>query len=101
MHLRAAVAFVLLLRCCLLRCAIHDALLQHFAQHNNGHDNDRCRDGIVGLVAQVKSNAPAGTKSIIGESALTGGGGVNGTTNGFVSSMWYADWLAYAAKSGK
>ena len=34
------------------------------------------------------------------ESALTGGGGVNGTTNAFVSSLWYADWLGFAAKSG-
>jgi heparanase 1 len=25
---------------------------------------------------------------------------VNGTTNAFVSSLWYADWLGFAAKSG-
>ena len=40
------------------------------------------------------------TQGIIGESALTGGGGADGVTNAFVSSMWYADWLAFAAKSG-
>ena len=55
-------------------------------------------DTIPGGVAQVQS-AIKGLKSIIGESALTGGGGADGTTNAFVSSMWYADWLAFAAKA--
>ena len=58
------------------------------------------RSDVAAYVGQVHSNAPPGTKAIIGESALTGGGGVNGTTNAFVSSMWYADWLGFAAKSG-
>ncbi len=58
------------------------------------------RSNVATYVGQVRSNAPPGTKAIIGESALTGGGGVNGTTNAFVSSMWYADWLGFAAKSG-
>lgn len=49
---------------------------------------------------QVKTNAPSGTRAIIGECALTGGGGANGVTNAFVSSLWYAHWLGSAAKSG-
>ena len=56
--------------------------------------------GVAANVAAVKENASPGTLAIIGESALTGGGGVDATTNAFVSSMWYADWLAFAAKSG-
>jgi len=51
-------------------------------------------------LAMIKANAPPGTKGFIGESALTGGGGHDGVTNAFVSSMWYADWLGAAAKRG-
>eukprot|EP01051_Picozoa_sp_SAG22_P008216 SAG22_NODE_613_length_8567_cov_4.215163_7_plen_100_part_00 len=47
----------------------------------------------------MAANAPPGTQAIIGESALTGGGGADGTTNAFVSSLWYADWLGFAAKN--
>jgi hypothetical protein len=42
-------------------------------------------DTLPALVKQVHDNAPPGTQAIIGESALTGGGGADGTTNGFVS----------------
>eukprot|EP01052_Picozoa_sp_SAG31_P053231 SAG31_NODE_13539_length_863_cov_0.950262_2_plen_196_part_01 len=42
---------------------------------------DKPESTIPGLVAQVMENAPPGTQAIIGESALTGGGGADGTTN--------------------
>ena len=51
-------------------------------------------------VAVIKANAPPGTKRFIGEVALTGGGGRDGITDAFVSSMWYADWLGYSAERG-
>ena len=60
---------------------------------------DKPESTIPGLVAQVMENAPPGTQAIIGESALTGGGGADGTTNAFVSSLWYADWLGFAARN--
>ena len=63
-------------------------------------DNSNAGGSLAAYVAQVKQNAPAGTKAFIGECALTGGGGVDRTTNAFVSSMWYADWLANAAMHG-
>ena len=53
---------------------------------------------IVSAMAVVRGHPD--TQGIVGESALTGGGGADGVTNAFVSSMWYADWLAFAAKSG-
>ena len=48
----------------------------------------------------VVHHASSTYQGIIGESALTGGGGADGVTNAFVSSMWYADWLGFAANVG-
>ena len=57
-------------------------------------------EDAVGPAQKIVQKATnGGAKSWIGESALTGGGGVDGTTNAFVSSMWYADWLGFAARS--
>ena len=48
---------------------------------------------------QVVAESTGGSAAAwIGESALTGGGGVEGITNAFVSSLWYADWLGFAAR---